>query len=472
MHVSRSLAPRKALMASATALSLAGSVFAAPAQTVEDMEAEIVSLRDSSNAIIAAADEAGRHMTDDELEQINGNATDIERLERQVQARKAVAGAGSTGAARRTDPGSQTRASLPGMRPQVQPQARRADPTGGFFSFGEFAQVVRAQQVSGKHDNRLMAAATTYGNEGTGADGGFTVPPEFRTAIWTKALAEENLLTRCAELQTGGNSITIPKDETTPWQTSGGVQVYWESEGGTATQSKPSFQSETIRLAKLLALVPMTDELLEDAPGLDSWLRAKAPAKMAAAINTAIISGNGVGKPLGILRAPCLVTVTKETSQPADTVRFANIQKMWASVYAPCRRNGIWLINQDIEPQLNGMAFDPAATSKVPVYLPTNGLSDSPYATLMGRPVVPIEACPTLGDKGDLIFADMSQYWALTKTGGGIKTDVSMHLYFDQGLQAYRFTFRVNGQPGWGSSITPQNGTTARSCFVCLEDRT
>jgi HK97 family phage major capsid protein len=143
---------------------------------------------------------------------------------------------------------------------------------------------------------------------------------------------------------------------------------------------------------------------------------------------------------------------------------------MWSRMYAPSRRNAIWLINQDIEPQLDAMAFDPKATSKVPVYLPPGGVSGSPYASLKNRPVVPIEACSTLGDQGDIILADMTQYWALTK-GQDIRTDVSMHLYFDQGLQAFRFTFRVNGQPAWGKSIDPQHGSLTRSCFVTLDAR-
>jgi hypothetical protein len=38
-------------------------------------------------------------------------------------------------------------------------------------------------------------------------------------------------------------------------------------------------------------LVPMTDELMEDAPALDSYLRAKAPQKMVSKLNTAIVRG-------------------------------------------------------------------------------------------------------------------------------------------------------------------------------------
>lgn len=226
----------------------------------------------------------------------------------------------------------------------------------------------------------------------------------------------------------------------------------------------------TIRLAKLTALVPMSDELLEDAPGIESWLKAKAPEKMQAKINTAIIDGTGVGMPLGILRSPSAIKVSKEGGQSADTVLFKNISNMWARLYGPCRRNAVWLINQDIEPQLDSMAFDPAATDKFPVYLPAGGLSASPYATLKGRPVIPVEACKTLGDAGDIILADFNQYMALTKTGG-IKTDASIHLYFDQSLTAFRFIFRMAGQPWWGSAISPQNGSLTRSWATYLEDR-
>jgi HK97 family phage major capsid protein len=226
-----------------------------------------------------------------------------------------------------------------------------------------------------------------------------------------------------------------------------------------------------MRLNKLMALVPVTDELLEDAPGLDSYLRAKAPQKMQSKLNTAIVRGTGAGQPLGIMNAGSLVTVSKESGpQTADTVVYPNIVKMWSRLYAPCRRNAIWIINQDIEPQLLSLAFLASASSPVPAYMPANGLSDSPFATLMGRPVVPVEACSTLGDVGDIMLVDFSQYMALTK-GTDIRVDISMHLYFDQGLQAYRFTFRVAGQPWWGSTITPEFGSATRSWAVALETR-
>jgi HK97 family phage major capsid protein len=444
-----------------------GVVFMA-APTIEALRARQGELQASSAELIDAADQDERDLSDDEIGQIEANRSEAEKIGRQIAAREAVAPP-QAGLGRRTVSDAAAAVPAAGGNRQVPAQARRDDPRNGFRSFGEFAMAVRSAR-GGQPDNRLLNAASTFGSEGTGADGGFAVPPEFARELYVKVQAEENLMNRCAPLTIGGNNITIPKDETTPWQTSGGVIAYWEAEAAAVAASKPSLESSTIRLAKLMALVPLTDELLEDAIGLESWLRAKAPAKMAAKINTAIVSGTGAGQPLGILNSDSMVSVAKESSQPADTIYFANVNKMFSRMYAPWRRNGVWLINQDVEPQLNAMAFDPAATSKVPVYLPNGSVAGSPYATLLGRPVVPVEACSTIGDQGDILFVDFNQYWVISRAGG-VQTDTSMHLYFDQGLTAFRFTFRMNGMPAWSSAINPQNGTLTRSWAVALDAR-
>lgn len=131
----------------------------------------------------------------------------------------------------------------------------------------------------------------------------------------------------------------------------------------------------------------------------------------------------------------------------------------------------MWLINQDIEPQLLTLAFPTTVTTAaVPVYLPPGGLSASPYGMLMGRPVIPTEACQTLGDAGDIILTDLTQYLTAVKTSG-IRQDVSMHLWFDYDMTAFRFVMRVAGQPWWGSAISPKNGSATRSCVVSLAAR-
>lgn len=347
-------------------------------------------------------------------------------------------------------------------------------PTGGngFRDLGEMALAIHQSGLQGGNfDKRLIQnAPSTYSTEGTGADGGFAVPPAFQTEIVQKVMGEESLLSRADVIETTSNNFSFPKDETTPWQSSGGVQAYWEGEAGQLTQSKIALEGETLKLSKITALIPVTEDLLEDAPALDSYLRRKVPEKFDWKISDAMVNGTGAGQPMGILNAGCLVSVAKESAQAADSILAENVINMWARVYGPCRKNAIWLINQDIEPQLTTMTID-GGNSSFQMYVPAGGLNDDPYNRLLGRPVVPCQACQTLGDKGDIVIADWLQYAAIVKAQQRIRADISMHLWFDYDMLAFRFIMRMAGQPWWRTAIDPANGTNTLSCFVTLDER-
>lgn len=458
-------------------------------EKLDSLKDELANLSDQAKNIQATADAEKRALTEDEKTEINSIFARFEAVEEDIETRERISNARARVAApsgRRTDPDDivdvtdvdtapgAVRATARTTRRTVPAQARDASSVGkwGFRSFGEYAQSVKAAVRSspGQVDPRLIAnAPTTATREDVGADGGFAVPPDFRTAIMVKVTGEDSLVSRTDQLTSSSNSITLPKDETTPWQTSGGIQAAWESELGQLNQSKVALETDTIRLNKLTALVPVSEEALEDASQLTSYINRKAPEKFAFKINDAIINGTGAGQPKGILSAASLVTQTKESGQASDTVVFQNIVNMWSRLYGPLRQNAAWLINQDIEPQLLGMQF-PGTGTAVPVYLPPGGLSASPYGMLMGRPVIPTQACQTLGDKGDIILTDLRQYMTAMKTGG-IRQDVSMHLWFDYDTSAFRFIMRIAGQPWWTSAITPKNGSNSLSWAVTLEAR-
>lgn len=462
--------------------------------TIQSLQDRLLELNEEAESIQAAADAEKRALTETEQQKIDSIfaefgevEADIKRRERiQAQSNKLQERMG-----RRADPNDTVENGAEpqnGARREQPARAQRMtmremrDPNGtrwGWHNLGEFALAVRAAhpRAGSRIDPRLIAnAPTSFGQEGVGEDGGFAVPPDFRSTIMQKVTGEQSLLGRCDQLTSGGNTVVFPKDETTPWQSSGGIQAYWEGEGNQLTQSKPNLGSQTYRLNKLTALVPVTEELMDDAPGMDSYLRRKVPERFDSKINTAILRGSGAGVPLGILNAGCLISVAKETSQPADTIRAQNIFKMYSRMYAPCRSRAVWLINQDIEPQLFAMTLavqNVAGTENVggvPVYMPANALAGAPNGSLMGRPIVPVEACSTLGDQGDIVLADLSQYMTIMKTGG-IRQDVSMHLWFDYDTLAFRFIMRIAGAPWWGSTITPENGSNTRSCFVTLAER-
>ena len=170
----------------------------------------------------------------------------------------------------------------------------------------------------------------------------------------------------------------------------------------------------------------------------------------------------------GILNSGSLVSVAKEVNQPADTIVYENILKMWSHMIASSRANAVWLINQEAETQLYSMYLS-VGTAGVPVYMPANGISGQPFGTLFGRPVIPVEQCSALGDKGDIILADLSQYLIADK--GGVQTASSMHVRFLYDEMAFRVTYRVDGQPLRNVPITPYKGATTLSSFVTLDAR-
>ena len=452
-------------------------------EKIKELQDKLLDLNERAQVIQATADAENRPLTDDEDRELNSVFTAFDATEEEIRRREAISAQTSKlmqSAGRQTEPQMPEPQAASIESPVQHRQSTRRSPVihvvedrgkWGWKTMGEFGMAVRnAGRQGGSVDPRLvMNAPTTYSSEGVGSDGGFMVPPDFRTEIWTKVNGEDSLLSMTDQNPTSRNTIVFPADETTPWDSSGGIQAYFESEAGQLTQSKVALKEKTIRLNKLTALVPVTEELMEDATGLDGYLRKKVGEKFDYKITSKIINGTGAGEPLGILNGASLVSVAKESGQGSDSLLAENLLKMYSRMYAPLRRDAVWLINQDIEPQLFQMALS-VGTGGVAVYMPPNGLSGVPYGTLFGRPVIPTQACQTLGDKGDIMFVNLRQYMTAVKAGG-VRTDVSMHLWFDYDVLAYRFIIRLAGQPWWSTYITPADGTNYLSWAVTLDER-
>ncbi len=406
-----------------------------------------------ARAITEAAASENRDLTDDESKTHAGLVAGLQAINTRVAEEQELIKA----EAALQIPGN---AAITGGAPRIE-----QDPKRGFKSFGEFAAAVASVSMNHSMDERLRigaAAPSTYGNEGAGADGGFMVPPEYGREIWGMSLEEDALLPLTDNLPISGNSMVFPSDETTPWGTDG-MRAYWEGEADAATATKPKLNPNTMRMNKLMALVPVSDELLQDAPAVSAYIMRKVGESIRYKTNDAIINGNGVGKPLGIAAAAALVSQAKETSQAADTINATNVVKMFSRLINPGR--GVWLINPDAYPQLPLMTI-----GDQPMYVAPNGLQSAPGGTLLGRPVVLTDTCQTLGNLGDIYFANLGMYRTLTKAGG-IETATSMHLYFDAAAMAFRAVFRVAGQPVLKSAIMPPNSAITRSGYVALAER-
>ncbi len=416
-----------------------------------------------------------REYTKDEIDMIDAKLGEQEKIMGEIKEIKRAEDV----AARMKKNGEEIRQA--GIVLEIHNNADEAD-----YSMGEMLQDVvvatRRSIISPRldmHQKRNLEifrkeSRATGLSEGIPADGGFLVGKDNATGLLTRAYDNTAVASRCAKMIISANSNGVKIngiDETSRANGSryGGVRQYWIEEGNAPTASKPKFRQIELQLKKSAVLYYSTEELLQDAAALESDVQRCVGGEMDFALQEAIINGTGAGKPLGVMKAPCLVTVAKETGQAADTIIFENISKMWARLAPESRPNAVWLINQEDEPQLDALALA-VGTGGVPVYMPAGGIADQPFGRLKGRPVIAIEQCAALGDLGDIILADFSQYQLADK--GGVQVASSMHVEFLKDEMVFRFIYRVDGQPLWHSALTPYKGTASTvSPFVTLAER-
>jgi HK97 family phage major capsid protein len=337
--------------------------------------------------------------------------------------------------------------------------------TGGFKAITHFAQAVMAAQTGTLGGLGLEAAASNYMQNQGAAGEGYLVPPQYSQEVAEIAFNEPDLFGMANPEPTNSNTFLKPKDETTPWGASG-VQAVWRAEAAQMTASKLALTGEISQLHELYAFCAASNEVLSDASMLQNRLTTQAGRAIAWTASEAVMWGSGAGQPTGFMKAPCLVTVAKEAGQADTTIVVLNLGKMLSRVL---RVGGkpLWFANPDIIPQLIGLTI-----GNMPVWVPMNqGIQANPFdGYLLGYPVIFTEHAQTLGVTGDLVCANLAGYYAAVKAGG-VEFASSIHLYFDQNLTAFRWTFRINGQPILSKAVQPAKGATTKSHFVALASR-
>ena len=332
---------------------------------------------------------------------------------------------------------------------------------GNSFKAGEFFKAVKnASLYPAETDKRLLPLKSNGLNEAIPSQGGFLVTPDIAAGIQQNMWSTGSVLSLFTPITVSGPGLTINGiDETSRANGSrmGGVTGYWLAEGGTKTASKPKFKQIELKLKKVIAACYATDELLDDAVALESWINNNVPTELRFNVEAAIVNGNGVGKPLGMLQSPALVSAVRTDASEIDSL---DITRMWALRY-PGANDYVWLTNANTAPQLYNMTL-----GNQPVYLPPGGFNGSMYGSLLGRPVIETEYNPGLGTLGDIMLVSPSQYTVINK--GGVQSASSIHVAFLTDEQVFRFVYRVDGQPNWVSGVTAFASTDTISPFVAL----
>lgn len=398
-------------------------------------------------SLIEAAEAAGRDLTEEEQRQYDALDSELRSLRARIERLEELR------AARDAAP----EPAQPDTRNAPRIEVRDYDERD-FRSFGEFIHAVRfnpgdqrlrGQRVEDRADLQMSVDAL----------GGYLVPEQFRSDLLRISPREAVVRPRAFVIPAGSPPdavIRIPiLDQSGTRGVYAGVQVAWINEGAQKPETNPQFDEVSLEPQEVAAHTVLTDKLIRNAPIADSVVRQLLRQAIIAAEDVAFLTGDGNGKPVGLIGHASNVTVNRET---ADQITYGDVVAMYSRFLFG--GNPVWLASQTVLPQL--MQMTDAAGQLV--WQP-NARDDVP-GTLLGIPVVVSNRMPTLGTKGDLVLADLGYY--LIKDGAPLAISASEHVFFRENKTVIKAFWMTTGRPWLSSPIQDEDGTTV-SPFVVLD---
>lgn len=353
----------------------------------------------------------------------------------------------------------------------IEVKDKEQDPTSGFKHFGEFAMAVKEASVpGGTLDERLKAAGDPTTTVAAPSALGVLIPTAFVPNLFKIPVTDEGLKNRCTSIPIPNKSVEYPYldgFDQSGGLVHGGIAWYNTAELAQMTATNPEAGMLKLALNKLTGMHYSSDELLQfSGISIEPLINAGFRDGLNFKINDSIINGTGAGQGLGIMNSPCVLEVSAETGQESTTIIAENVMNMYARQYN--KANSVWIMIHDAAPQLDKMTLA-VGTGGSAVFMPMGGLSNAPFDTLRGRPIIYSDHCQALGTPGDIILADLSvmHYGEATS---GIQASTSIHLKFDYNQTAFKFIYYYDHQSWMKAKFTPLRGST-RSPFVTLASR-
>ncbi|AIQ61851.1 capsid protein [Paenibacillus stellifer] len=326
----------------------------------------------------------------------------------------------------------------------------------GFSSFGEFVDAVRF----GDNKGRLRAIRNDF-SMGSGTEGGFAVPEQFREEI-LQLMAEQSVVRPRAQVIPPGTppdaKITIPSFVQGANGAYGGATVSWIAEGGAKPKTSAELGEITLEPYEVAAHVIVTDKLLRNWSAASAFIRNLLSQAMVAAEDTAFLKGDGTGKPTGVIPAAGRVLINRAT---ASKISYLDLVAMRARFLPNSLENAIWVVAQSALPQIMTLQ-DPNGN-----YIFINGdASKGIPATLMGIPIRFTGKTGPLGQVGDVSLLDLSYY--LIKDGSGPFIQASEHVEFVNNKTVIKCFWNVDGKPWVATPLKLEDGVTTASPYVVL----
>lgn len=307
--------------------------------------------------------------------------------------------------------------------PKAGKPGEKQKPTATAEYSAAFWNMIRNRGNYGEIHNALSV--------GEDSEGGFTVPDEFERKL-IEALEENNIFRGMATvIRTSSGTRKIPIAEDTG-------EASWIDEGEEIPESDTTFGQTMLSAYKLGTMIKVSNELLNDSAfDLATYIARRFGVRMGNAEERAFITGDGVGKPLGILDdAGAQVGVT---AAAVDKVTFDEIFKLYYALKSPYRKKAEFLCNEALVLQLMTLKDNNGN------YIWKPGLDIGKPDTLLNRPLKTSAYMPELaaGNKA-LAFGDYSYYWIADRQNRTFRRLNELYARTDQ--VGFLTTQRVDGK--------------------------
>lgn len=348
-----------------------------------------------------------------------------------------------------------------------------------FKNFGEFLlgcaadETLRAGSTVTGESRRLAGLIAAAGTDELSTFSPTPVPDQFAGSLLDRMFDFSRVAKRCRKVPVGGGGVQLPafrESSRVDGSRLGGVSSYWLAETQAPPTSRATFQQIKVATGSLVVIIPVSEELVGRAPSLGDTLMQAAAEEIAVVTDSAIIQGNGVGKPCGILSDSCVIEVAKESGQASGTLLRENVLKMLERLWPYSDSNAVWFCSRSAQRALLNSTAEGLINPGDGLVRFNNSGTEGATMSLAGIPLIVLEQCPPVGQRGDLILADCSQY--VLGDRGAVRRSDSLHVRYENHEHVFKFWYEVDGRPVWASPVSAMNGTDAtQSPFVVLETR-
>ena len=320
----------------------------------------------------------------------------------------------------------------PVNRPLTGKPGGRADADDGEDKTGRASDDYRKNFWNAMRSKAPMPAVTNALQVGTDSEGGYLVPDEYERTL-VEALEEENIFRQMAKvIKTSSGDRKIPVVATKG-------TASWIDEEGAYPESDDSFGQVSIGAYKLGTMIKVSEELLNDSVfDLQSYISREFARRIGAKEEEAFFTGDGKGKPLGVLAATGGAE-TGVTAASATAVTADELMDLYYSLKSPYRKKSVWVLNDSTIKAIRKLKDNNGQ------YLWQPSLTAGTPDMILGRPIKTSAYMPAMAAGAKTIaFGDFSYYWIADRQGRSFKR--LNELFAATGQVGFLASQRVDGK--------------------------